>query len=380
MKRNYIVRLFLLFIPLITVTACRNGKKEAGGEMHAGHIKSAETDTGLNYLLKPVNEQVVSTIPVIRANKGTSIYLREVPGRVTYDMRSRVSLASRVSGRIEKLYIKYNYQPVKKGQLIMEIYSPDLAAAQREFLMIRESGNRDGMLEAARQRLMLLGMDQQQISRLLRTGQVSYSIPVYSNASGYILEKQLAENAAGTSSDASSSILLREGQYLDAGQNIFTIYRSGDLLAEFSLTPDIAAQVDRQSKVLIQRTADKEETVTGRIGLIQPVLNAGESFVIARVYLRNSSLLPGELVTGHIPFLSGNNYWLPEEAVISIGNRSVVFKKEGRVFIPRTIKPGISQNKQVQVPGEISEWDLAANAYYLIDSESFIKTPKGEIQ
>jgi Cu(I)/Ag(I) efflux system membrane fusion protein len=402
MKKNYFVRLLLFLTIGVAVAACKN-KKEASLPVS----KHAERDTSINYLLKPVNEQVIASIPLIRAQKGSGIYISEVQGRIAYDSRNQLNLASRVSGRIEKLYIKYNYQPVKKGQLIMEIYSPDLAAAQRELLLIQGSGNRDGMLEPAKQRLMLLGMSAAQITKVLRTKQVSYRIPVYSPASGFILEKQAATSAVQTpvsmpsaaaatgmdnmaagaaeksvpadpsaASPVNPAFLLREGQYLAAGQNIFAIYRGGDLVAEFSLTPDIASKLNKHAKVLIQRAANKEQTLTGKIGLIQPVFNAGENFVVARVYLQKSGLQPGELVTGQLPFLTEKGYWLPKEAVVSIGNQSVVFKKEGRVFIPKTVKTGVTQNNQVQVFDEVSGWDLAKNAYYLIDSESFIKTAK----
>jgi len=390
----------LLFLTIgFSLAACQRNHKETDTDKPAHPVR----DTSLNYLLKPVNEQVISRIPLIRAQKGSSIYMREVQGRVTYDTRNQITLASRVSGRIEKLYIKYNYQPVKRGQLIMEIYSPDLAAAQRELLLIQASGDEDGMLQSAKQRLMLLGMDQAQINKVLRTGQIAYTIPIYSNATGFILEKQAANavppptpmstSAVNTGMDdmvsggatsiqssqtaatqVNSAVLIREGQYLNAGQNIFTIYRTGDLVVEFSLSPTVVSQLNKQAKVLIQRTANKEQTLTGKIGLIQPVFNAGENFVIARVYLEGSGLQPGELVTGQIPFVTEKGLWLPKEAVVSIGNQSVVFKKEGRVFIPKTVKTGITQNNQIQVFGELSEWDLAKNAYYLIDSESFIKT------
>ncbi|MEJ5963314.1 efflux RND transporter periplasmic adaptor subunit [Pedobacter immunditicola] len=400
MKRNYIVRLLLFLAIGVSLAACQRNEKGSG----AAEPTHAVRDTSLNYLLKPVNEQVIARIPLIRAQKGSSIYMREVQGRVTYDTRNQITLASRVSGRIEKLHIKYNYQPVKKGQLIMEIYSPDLAAAQRELLLIQQSGDEDGMLQSAKQRLMLLGMDQRQISKVLRTGQVNYTIPVYSNATGFILEKQAASAvpspapmsspAASTGMDnmasgsatqstqssqtapteVNSAVMIREGQYLNAGQNIFTIYRTGDLVVEFSLSPSVVSKLNKQAKVLIQRTANKKQTLTGKIGLIQPVFNAGENFVIARVYLKSSGLQPGELVTGQIPFVTEKGLWLPKEAVVSIGNQSVVFKKEGRVFIPKTVKTGIIQNNKIQVFGELSEWDLAKNAYYLIDSESFIKT------
>jgi len=399
MKRNYIAKLLLLLLTVF-VAAC---KPKTG--RHDASPATNPSDTSLTSLLKPANEQVLARTALIKAKRGSRLYVREVQGRIGYDTRNQVALASRVAGRIEKLYVKYNYQAVKKGQLIMELYSPDLAAAQRELLLIQQHGNESGMLEPAKRRLQLLGMDMAQINWVLRSGQIAYRIPVYSSATGFILEKGLGlpevttttisasgdgmsamgndasvprPAASGQSAPQNTPVLLREGQYLNAGQQVFSIYQTGALLAEFSLTPDVASKVNRKEKVLIQRVADPSSSISGRIGMIQPVLNAGENFVSARVYLQKTGLKPGELVTGKFPFLAQDSYWLPQAAVLSLGNESVVFKKEGKVFIPTKVKTGLLQNQEVQVLDEIGDWQLALNAQYLVDSESFIRTAKNQ--
>lgn len=401
MKRNYIAKLNVagpVIILAVLMVTCQQQK--AVKQKDSVHHERA--DTSLTHLLKPVNEQVIASIPVIKGEKGSRIYTQEIQGRITYDTRNEVNLSSRVSGRIEKLYIKYNYQPVKKGQLIMEIYSPDLAAAQRELLLLEKSDSERQMLGPARQRLTLLGMSANQIDKLLRTGRIQYRVPVYSHANGFILEKQSSSPGAATSSPptnsssggmdnmgasastpatavpsgpaVNSALLLREGQYLSAGQSIFTIYQQSGIVAEFALNPAVAAQLQKNAKVVIQRTANREESQTGKIGLIQPVFNAGENFVLARVFLHTRLFQVGELITGQIPFFTTSGYWLPQEAVLTTGNKKVLFKKEANILIPKVIKTGIEQGGQIQVLDDISGWDIAKNAYYLIDSESFVKT------
>lgn len=418
MKRNYIVKtkytvVFLaLLLAMAGIGACKQ-KKKVERAATAEVTDHTRADTSLNYLLKPVNARVIASIPVIRASKGPAVYIRELSGRIAYDTRQQVSLSARVSGRIEKLYVKYNYQPIKKGELILTLYSADLAAAQRELLLIGKSVAAGAaqqedvyLLNAAKQKLMLLGMSAAQVNKVLRTGQVNYTIPVYSNATGYILEQagtpaptpapspvgsaaasgamdnmgaagSSATNTATTGSTATTAVMLREGQYLNAGQRIFSIYQSSAVVAEFFLPPAEAAQLSKEAKVIIQHLAeqpgDSKETFTGKIGLIQPVINAGENFVLARVYLNQQGLKVGELVTGQLPLMTATAYWLPEEAVLSLGNQAVVFRKEGKYFVPQPVKTGVTQNHLVQILGDIHDWDVAKNSSYLVDSESFIK-------
>ncbi len=439
MKKNYIVK-FCLYLGLIlffaacdTLESKKISKQEGaitqeytcpmhpqiiqdkpgtcpicGMELVPRHVPGTETpiDSGLAHLLKPVNEQVVSTISTIKPEYTAKILTSNVQGMITYDSRSQVSLSSRVGGRIERLLIKYNYQPVKKGQLILEIYSPDLAAAQRELLFIYQTDKNSDMLQRAKQRLRLLGMQENQISNVLNSGKILYRIPVYSNASGYILEKSLPENAlpnsagAGTTQSpsagdemgmggggqassgssgpvsSSSPVLLREGQYVQAGQTLFTIYNQNNLVADFALNASLASRIKKGQKLIFHRTVDKSTLFTGTIGLINPALNSGSSFTSARVYLKDKDLEPGQLITAEIPLFS-RGWWLPQKSVLSLGSRSIVFKKRQEVFIPVEVKTLLISEGWVLVEGDVGDWDVASNASFMVDSESFIKTISG---
>jgi membrane fusion protein, copper/silver efflux system len=366
----------------------------------------AGIDSGLAHLVKPVNEQVVANISTIKPESGTRIFSMQVQGSITYDTRSQTSISSRVTGRVERLLIKYNYQPVQKGQLIMEIYSPDLAAAQRELLFIYQTDRNDKMLQKAKQRLLFLGMQQAQIQQVLRTGKILYRVPVYSSASGYILEKTAAsanpspsapipstssssnggDGMSGMSSAGSAStnttsspvtnenspVLLREGQYVNAGQTLFTIYNNNSLVAEFSFDPSLASQTKKGQKLVFHKTADPGTVYTGRIGLIQPTIRAGSNFTLARVYLRDSRFQVGQLVTANIPVVN-RGPWIPQSAVLVLGSQSIVFKKENGVFIPKPVQTKMNAEGMVLIHDDVSGWDIASNAAFLVDSESFIK-------
>lgn len=417
MRKNYIVEsvenvdriecvkpwLALLMICMLLISSCNHNKhgahQEQGTHKDPGVVN---IDSGLSHLLKPSNEQVVSSLPVIKAEYGTKIFTEEAQGIITYDTRSQNSISSRVSGRIERLLIKYNYQPVRKGQLIMEIYSPDLAVAQQELLFLKRSERDQTLLEGAKQRLMLLGMSTRAIDQVLKTGRVNYRVPVYSSFTGYILEQpaatsspsgSLAETAAagdgmgsmgGASSGAAatpvattttvnSPVMLREGQYVSAGQSLFSVYDASRLVAEFSIKPALASLVKKGDKIVFYKTTDKSTAQTAAVGLIQPVFKNAENFTIARVYLNKPGFRVGELLTARVPVLLGASWWLPEKAIVSLGNQKVVFKKEGNLMIPKAVKTGIAIAGVVQVKQDISDWEVSSNAAFLVDSESFIK-------
>ncbi|PSL24043.1 efflux RND transporter periplasmic adaptor subunit [Chitinophaga ginsengisoli] len=434
MRNSYIVSIILgISFILSGLTACKNGTDKA---MHAGHAqhqlytcpmhpqvvkdqpgqcpicgmdlvlkdanKELVVDSNIAGLTKPVNEHVIASIPAITAESGTRIYSSEVNGVITYDTRHQTSIASKVGGRVERLLIKYNYQPVRRGQLIMEIYSPDLAAAQRELLFVAR--NSPEMLSAAKQRLQLLGMQPAQIAQVLQSGNVLYRVPVYSNSDGYILEKSAQSQAvapsaiaapaassgegmggmsgggttpaATSTAPAASPVLLREGQYVNAGQSLFTIYQASGLVAEFAFTPQVAAKIKKGQKLLFYPVNNKTAMQPGNIGLIEPVFRNGQNFTLARIYLQDSHFQVGELMTANIPVIYTGGFWLPKKAVWQLGNKSVVFKKEHNTYVPVEIVATATTGDMIQVSTDISDWRIAANASYLVDSESFIELNK----
>jgi membrane fusion protein, copper/silver efflux system len=425
MRKSYIVKILFAVVVLSFSISCKDAQKHAieyTCPMHPQVIKDGPgkcpicgmdlvpkdankeliMDTSISTLTKPVNAQVISSIPIITAESGTRIFSVEVNGTIGYDTRKQTTLSSRVSGRIEKLNIKYNYQPVKKGELIMEIYSPDLAAAQREFLYVVETAD-EVMIKKARQRLELLGMRTPEINDILYEKEVLYRIPVYSNQEGYIIDKSFSStnltmdpskpssaagmeqmNAAGSSEPSSTinspvnsaPILLREGQYVSAAQPLFTIYHSNSVVANLAFDQQTASHIKPGEKILLYVNNDRNNMFPARIGLIEPVYRNGQSLSIARVYLDKNNFQVGQLLKANIPVVIRGGWWLPKKAVWQLGTRSMVFKKEGSSFIPVEVKTGAAIKDMMQIQTDISDWQIASNAYYLVDSESFIKVNK----
>ena len=398
MKRNYTDKYFFFLVVVVFVlsNSCKNK------QTHSVDLgKQTTADTAFSSVAMPVNSQILASISTIMPESGTKIFSIQVNGRIGYDTRNQTLLSSRISGRIEALYVKYNYQPVKKGQLIMEIYSPELAAAQREFLYIVNTAD-EVMINKARQRLLLLGMSESSIKDIIYEKEVLYRIPVYSNANGYIVERSFVNNTPGNSSPPNPSpsnedmssmnvsaqpsasyagrsapelntpILLRQGQYVSAGQAMFTIYRSKGVIAEFAFGPLIASKVQKGQKILMNVSGESKNLHAVTIDLIEPVFRNGQSFTIGRVYIDGNKFSVGQLLTANIPLIFNGGWWLPKKSVWQTGSRYVVFKKEGASFKPVEVNVIAMVNDMVQIKTDIGDWLVASNAQYLIDSEGFI--------
>ncbi|MEZ0612289.1 efflux RND transporter periplasmic adaptor subunit, partial [Fibrella sp. WM1] len=117
---------------------------------------SVAVDADLNALLKPTNALVVANVATVQPERRTEWVTLTANGIVTYDTRRLYTIPARYGGRIEKLYVRYAYQPIRKGQKLLELYSPDLVTAQRELLYLLEADRTNTpLIASARQKLRL---------------------------------------------------------------------------------------------------------------------------------------------------------------------------------------------------------------------------------
>lgn len=384
---------------ILGIAGCN--EKHPPADADKGH--QYNLDTSLDHLLKPVNERVVSNIPVVSAVKGPKILTQTVPGVIDFDSRNTITISSRISGRIERMMVRFNYQPVSKDELLMEIYSPDLVATQRELLYLVKSGSDDRLVRSVKEKLSLLGMTNSQINAVINKGQPQYRIGVYSPASGYILESNSSVTAknevlasgqdingmdvmgndavdmGGASSIApdlfrNTPILTKEGEYLTAGESVFSIYQNHGLIARFSFNNHLASYIHKNKKMMIWALSDSINTHMVKVGLVEPVVLNGRSFSEVRVYLDTKDFRPGQIMTALITYTVNDGWWLPRKAIWDLGDRQVIFHKEGNVFLPKEVKTGVKDNEWVQVLDDISSLSISSNAWFLVDSESFIPT------
>jgi len=325
----------------------------------------------LQTLLRPTNSAVISAIPVTTLQSSTQSIPIEALGRVDYDTRRVRTISARVSGRIEKLYVKYRYQHVHKGDPVMDIYSPELVTAQQDLLFIlRNDPGNTTLIDAARTKLQLLGMDAQQLQQVTASGKPLYKVTVYTYYAGHIHE---AGNMSGTGGE---ELPIKEGMYVQKGQTVFQLYNTDQSWIILNLYAGSSSLVKTGTTVTITPETVPDQPFQASINYIEPFYREGSKTLTARVYFDNSGrMLPiGSQVKATILTKTSLTTWLPREAVLSLGLHQVVLKRENGVFQVSAVQTGLSTGHLIQITDGLNAKDsVAADAQYLMDSESFIK-------
>lgn len=362
------------------------GMNMGEGSDHTG--KGMLHDIALHTLFQPTNSYVLSTMPVTRMLTGDQNIDLELLGFTAYNTSTIGSVAARITGRIEKLYVQYRFQKIEKGQKVMEIYSPELLTGQQNLLyLLKNDSTNTTLINSAKERLLLLGFPPNELQQIIRTGKPLFTVTVYSNYSGHIHEAggpMGSESSGKEQMDASQQVVTQEltvkvGKYVQKGQSIFRVYDPNKLWALLNVYPSDFPFVKEGTSVLVQPEGYRDKSFNGTIYYVEPFFRPGNRTVTARINISNEQLkLPvGIQLRAKLLNTRYKGDWLPKESVISLGLDKVVFVKVEKGFRVQKIETGVNTGNMIQVVSGISKQDsVAANAQFLVDSESFIKIKK----
>ncbi len=352
-------------------------------------------------LMKSPNQSVVSSIKTIKPTFKIVPVSVQAVGIVTYDTRNIYTIPARVGGRIEKMFLKYEFQRVAKGQKIAEIYSPELITAQRELLYLMQNDSTNQVLvEGAKRKLELLGLSSSQLKDLLRHQQPMDVFGVYSSYDGYVIINDVAPSGSQAMTTASSTGgqmggmvpkspstplsspinsnvpsagLVREGDYVSSGQTLVKLVNTKALRIELDLVGAKNGMIKAGDNITLDLGNGKTESAS--VDFVQPFFNEGQNFLKIRVYTnRVRDIYIGQLVRANIELKPKESLWVPKEAVLDLGTDKIVFVKDREVLTPKKVMTGIETGGLMEVvSGLSSSEEIAFNAQYLVDSESFIK-------
>jgi membrane fusion protein, copper/silver efflux system len=287
----------------------------------------------------------------------------EAVGNVAYNERDVTVVQARTNGYVEKLYVRAPLDPVRTGQPLVEIYAADWVAAQEEYLSVRRMSGTglEALLDGARQRMRLAGMNEDQIRLVESTGKVHPRLTVTAPVGGVVAE-----------------LGAREGMTVMSGAPLFRINGLGTVWVNAEVRESQASEV-RPGNLVEARTPALPGTVfKGRVSAILPEVNPATRTFKARVELANPGgrLVPGMFATVNFtPMARKEALLVPTEAVIQTGKRSVVIvEQEVGKFVPVDVEIGIEANGQTEIrKGLEAGQKVVVSGQFLIDSEASLK-------
>lgn len=290
-------------------------------------------------------------------------YIRTV-GRIAYDENRLSHVHPRTEGWMEKLNLRTEGEPVKRGQLLGSLYSPEILAAQVDFLIaLDQPGAKKNKrrVEKARNRLRLLGVTEGTISRIQKRGKSQNTVPVLANADGVI-----------------TKLGVRQGMYVSPNMEIITI---ADLGKIWVMVDVYEHQIDWLAEGLsaeITVPAYPGRTWEGKVEYIYPELDPKSRTLRVRLAFDNPDYLLKANMFAEAVIYGGpkhNALVVPSEAVIETGERTSVVKAlgEGR-FEPVDVVTGMARSGRVEILNGLKEGDeIVISGQFLIDSESSLQ-------
>ncbi|MFB6318584.1 efflux RND transporter periplasmic adaptor subunit [Saccharicrinis sp. FJH54] len=309
----------------------------------------------------------VQTMTVTRGTPQKTIYLQ---GKIQVDERNIAELTARYGGRIEKLFINFTGQKVRKGEKLASIYSPELIAAQRELLeAISFKTSRPAIYHAAKSKLKLWDLTDDQIQAIEEKGEPQLNFNVLSPISGTVMMRHVAL-----------------GDYVKEGNPLFRIADLSHLWVVFDAYESDLPWIKEGDMVNFTVQALPGKTYKGKVSYIDPFISSSTRVARVRVNVDNKedALKPEMFVNGTVESeftASSNDLLIPKSAVLWTGKRAVVYVKvperENPTFLYRQIDLGPEAgNFYVVASGLTAGEEIAVNGVFKIDAAAQLQGAK----
>lgn len=304
----------------------------------------------------------VSTEKAVKAPMSVDI---KAVGKLTYDESQLHDVVLKVGGYISDLRVTATGQPVKKGEPLFQIYSPEIFAAEQDYLLARQSrealGKGDELVRAAETKLSLLGITTAQIEGIAKTGKPIEKLAFAAPASGYVIEKNVVDGAS-----------------VKAGDRVFRIAGLDKVWVEADVFEPDLARITKGQAATVSLSYVPDKKFEGKVTFVYPYLDPNTRTGRVRIELPNTGLeLKPDMYADVMFHLDlGPRLQVPVSALVYTGPRKVVLVDLGGGRIaPREVQIGAQSGDRAEVVSGLNEGDaVVTSGNFLIAAESRIRS------
>ena len=373
------IKLFLLFHHRATTTTAspagtggmagaRSIRNGAGAESMPG---MAGMDVSANGSVKLTTSQIhqfgvtygsASVRPLTNETRTTGI--------ATFDETRMAQIAPKFGGFVDRLYVNSTGQQVQRGDRLLDIYSPELLAAQQELLLADQldrsvgkssvpgvSAGQTDLADASRRRLRLWDISDAQIDEILRSGHVRRALTLYAPVSGIVVDKKVIQ-----------------GQAVSPGEELYAIADLSDIWVDAQLREVDAANVRVGSQADIEFTGLPGRTYSGHVAYVYPTLQQEARTIQARIVVPNPHrvLKPGMYATVRLATPDRSALTVPSAAILQTGDQNIVFVDMGQgELMPHDVELGRVAGDYTEILSGLELGQrVVTSAQFLLSSES----------
>jgi membrane fusion protein, copper/silver efflux system len=362
--------------PICSMTLVPRVKSGGGHTRHTDAASRGNVAGLAPVQLSPERIQLIGLKTATAVRQALATEIRTV-GYVTPREDGLAHIHTRFSGWIEQLLVSQTGEKVSKGQVLANIYSPELLTAQQEFLNARRwsshapaapaeghagepHGETTSLESDARKRLENLGISASEIDELVRTGNAQRAQKIRSPVDGYVV----AKNAL-------------QGVYVQPETELFQVANLSTVWVLVDVYEYEVSRVQVGSPVRIQVESYPDETFTGKVRFVYPTLSPETRTMRVRLELpnRNLRLKPGMYATVFIQAAPQTGVVVPSSAVVDTGDERYVFVAQGDGrYEPRKVTVGFRSDDKTELRGGVQEGEqVVTTANFMIDSESRLR-------
>lgn len=309
-----------------------------------------------------VAPEMIQTMGVRTARVDTAFFERTVRafGNVESDERLETVAVSRLEGWIEDLAVRAEGDEVARGALLYRVYSPELIAAQKDFLSALDAG-RETRIDSGRQRLISDGMQAAAIDQLVDERAVIERLPVYAEASGTV-----------------AALSVREGDYVQPGTQIMRLQSYARVWIIASIPEADLSMVEAGQEVSLRFPSAPGAPDRGTVDYVYPTIDPRTRTADVRIEVDNltGALRPGAYADIEFSLGSGEGRLsVPSEALLrdSRGQHVIVALGDGR-FAGRPVHTGVSDGRRTEILAGLERGEsVVVSGQFMLDSEANLR-------
>ena len=371
MNKKFLIMTFILGSAGLSIAGCSGKEMDSKKQEHTSHTDTIQSTAEMDMITLSKRDEQYANIQTDTVRVKTMAEYTTLVGTTSFDERKITVVTSRIRGRLDKLFVRNPQQWVEAGQPLYAIYSEELLSYENELLNALQQQSQfstmkqviDQLVDGARKKLLLWGLNSEQVAQLEKSGEASPLVTFYSPISGTLVNLEV-----------------NEGQYVEIGAPLYRLADLSQLWVETQMYTNELKWLYENPFITVEFDAYPNETFNVVPVFDNPAVEADQKISLVRflVTSRSHQLKPGMMAYVSIRRNEKKTIVIPKSSIL-VGNMITAWINTGDgMYENRMIELGIQNKKEVEVISGLKEGEIiVTSGAYLLNGALILKKGAG---